>query len=325
MALVTGRRGLPGGSSLPQLLAEARGARNHFDLPAYSIEKILSWADLHRDRTGKWPNEYSGVVAEAPEETWGRINTALIEGIRGLAGGLSLARLLAEHRGKRNHLALSPLTEEQILAWADAHYARTGAWPTEKSGVVADAPNETWRGITKALRNGGRGLPGGSSLPRLLTEHRGKRNHLKLSQLTVDTILSWADAYHARTGRWPKVKSGAVVDAPGETWNGIEHALRNGNRGLPGGSSLAQLLGSHRMVRNRRDLTPLTEEIILSWVDTHRERTGKWPTVTSGAITGSDGETWSGINTALERGRRGLSAGSSLARLIHERRKKATF
>jgi hypothetical protein len=263
MALVTGHRGLPGGSSLAQLLAEQRGARNHYDLPALSIEQILVWADLHRERTGKWPNEYSGVVADASDETWARINTALFEGIRGLSGGSSLARLLSEHRGKRNHLDLSDLTEEQILAWADAHHGRTGTWPTEDSGAVPDAPDETWRGITKALRNGSRGLPGGSSLARLLTEHRSKRNHLQLPDLTIDQILVWADAYHVKTGTWPKVKSGAVADAPGETWNAIEHALRNGNRGLPGGSSLAQLLNSQRGVRNRRDLPPLTEKVIL--------------------------------------------------------------
>jgi hypothetical protein len=252
MALVNGRRGLPSGSSLPQLLTEQRGVRNHYDLPALSIDQILAWADLHRRRTGKWPNEYCGAVADAPNETWARINTALFEGIRGLSGSSSLARLLAKHRGKRNHLDLSDLTEKQILAWADAHHGRTETWPTEDSGAVADAPNETWRGITKALRNGSRGLPGGSSLAQLLTDHRGKRNHLRLSHLTIDQILIWADSYHAKFGTWPKVKSGAVADAPGETWNGIEHALRSGNRGLPRGSSLARLLASQRGVRTSR-------------------------------------------------------------------------
>ena len=30
------------------------------------------------------------------------------------------------------------LTIAQVLAWADAHYARTGKWPTIKSGAVAE-------------------------------------------------------------------------------------------------------------------------------------------------------------------------------------------
>ena len=42
-------------------------------------------------------------------------------GGRGLLRGNSLARLLAEHRGKRNEQALPPFTEAQILRWADAY------------------------------------------------------------------------------------------------------------------------------------------------------------------------------------------------------------
>jgi hypothetical protein len=66
-----------------------------------------------------------------------------------------------------------PLTEGQILAWADAHRARTGGWPGTGSGPVADAPGESWKAVDTALRVGCRGLPGGDSLPRLLARHRG--------------------------------------------------------------------------------------------------------------------------------------------------------
>jgi len=37
--------------------------------------------------------------------------------------------------------------------------------------------------------------------------------------------------------------NGPLVDAPGETSNGINQALWQGLRGLPGGSSLSKLLG----------------------------------------------------------------------------------
>jgi hypothetical protein len=60
--------------------------------------------------------------------------------------------------------------------------------------------------------------------------------------LTVEQVLAWADAYRARTGRWPAAGSGPVPKAPGETWAGIDQALRGGGRGLPGGYSLARLL-----------------------------------------------------------------------------------
>ena len=67
-----------------------------------------------------------------------------------------------------------PLTIEQILAWADAHHARAGAWPAGRSGPVPEAPGEAWGNINGALRRGHRGLPGGDSLARLLNRRRGR-------------------------------------------------------------------------------------------------------------------------------------------------------
>lgn len=60
------------------------------------------------------------------------------------------------------------LTAEQILAWADAHRARTGRWPTAASGAVLEAPGEHWGTLDGALHDGCRGLPRGDSLSRLL-------------------------------------------------------------------------------------------------------------------------------------------------------------
>src|SRR5438093_10180034 len=61
------------------------------------------------------------------------------------------------------------LSVEQILAWADAHHARTGEWPTAKhAGTVFEAPREKWRNVDACLRHGLRGLPSGLSLARLL-------------------------------------------------------------------------------------------------------------------------------------------------------------
>jgi len=57
---------------------------------------------------------------------------------------------------------------------------------------------------------------------------------------------------------------GPVEAGPlGTTWRQIDNALRLGLRGLPGGSSLAQLLAHRRGYRNVRALPPLTEELIL--------------------------------------------------------------
>jgi hypothetical protein len=62
---------------------------------------------------------------------------------------------------------------KEILAWADAHYRRTGKWPGQSSGYIPEAPGNTWSAVDVALRRGYRGLPGKSSLVSLLHEHRG--------------------------------------------------------------------------------------------------------------------------------------------------------
>jgi hypothetical protein len=99
---------------------------------------------------------------------------------------------------------------------------------------------------------GGRGLPGGSSLAKLLAEHRGVRNKADLPTLTTQGIAAWGRAHHERRGEWPTPESGPVEDAPGETWRGIDQALHNGYRGLPGGSSLYQLLRAAFQIPGRR-------------------------------------------------------------------------
>ncbi|MGI8980309.1 MAG: DEAD/DEAH box helicase family protein [Pirellulaceae bacterium] len=316
--LIEGGRGLSGGSSLAKLLAKYRGVRNRKDLGPLSIDQILVWADAYQMRTRTWPTKSSGEVNEAPTESWSGINSALIRGSRGLSGGSSLARLLAKHRGVRNQSDLPPLTITQILAWADAHYGLFGEWPNQDSGPVGDERDITWKAVNLALLKGGRGLPGGSSLAKLLTEQRGVRNRMDLSTLTVDQILAWVDEHYSRTGAWPRVKSGPISGTNEETWGGIEQALKTGRRGLSGGSSLAKLLADNRGYRNPKDLPEVTIEQILAWAERHYERTGEWPTQYSGAIDQVPGESWPGINSALNRGRRGLPSGSSLAKLRNQ-------
>jgi hypothetical protein len=224
-------RGLSVRSSLAQLLARERAVGNVGDLSELTENLILSWADRHKRRTGRWPTENSGPLADAPGEVWANVNAALIQGLRGLPGGCSLAVLLATHCGVRNRASIPPLTQAQILKWADRYHEQTGRWPKVNSGAIAGAAGETWVAMDDALRNGLRGLPGGSSLALLLLERRGVRSLPHLPRLTLRDIRRWARAHRRRKGKWPTAASGPIPEAPGgELARGQPGALQRSPR-----------------------------------------------------------------------------------------------
>lgn len=144
-------------------------------------------------------------------------------------------------------------------------------------------------------------------------------------QLTLAQILAWAEAHLRRTGERPTGHSGAVAEAPGENWGAIDSALTQGYRGLPAGVSLVELLNRHWGERPRSDKLPLTIEQIVAWAEAHHQRTGKWPTTSSGVVQDVPEETWKQItwkqiNDALWDGFRGLPGGDSLSRLLRRHR-----
>ena len=191
------RKGLGGLYGRTTLLGFLTGKQRGYHNTPLTEEQILTWADAHHHRTGRWPNADSGPVLDAPGETWLGIASALIRGCRSLPRGLSLSLLLIKHRGIRSVAYLPPLSIPEILAWADAHHARTGRWPDHRAGPIPESPDESWRKVQSALVYGRRGLSGGSSLARLLSERRGLRNPQRPPDLSVPEILAWADAFRA--------------------------------------------------------------------------------------------------------------------------------
>lgn len=213
-----------------------------------SIDEILRWADDWHATHGHWPNINSGYIPGTLDDTWGRIDDGLRNGHRGLPkeSKLSLARLLERQRGVRNSEYPPDLKIPEIIQWAKAYHQRTGEWPKESSGPIQEAEGETWLAVDMSLRKGKRGLPAGSSLPRLLAAACGVRNGQQLPRLSIAKILRWADAHFARNGRRPTRASGPIMEAPGETWLAIDKALMNGRRGLSASSTLARLLEDRR-------------------------------------------------------------------------------
>ena len=170
-------------------------------------------------------------------------------------------------------------------------------------------------------RRGGALLNGYSSLYDLLREFLPRLDWDRIDKhrrIRVREVLAWVDAHHARHGKWPLVKSGAIPGT-GETWNGINSCLCSGYRGLPGGMTLAQFLKKHRGVQVGRKPPHLSEKQILAWADAYFAAQGKWPTRESGPIAGTR-ETWCSVSVALKTGGRGLRRSCSLAQLLAKRR-----
>lgn len=175
-----------------------------------------------------------------PEERNGQTSRRVFHraGVVSLEGILWLG-CLNESRGVQNRLNPPDLTTDQILAWADAHFESVGKWPNAHGGAITGT-DETWGCVNAALERGVRRLPGGSSLAKLLSERRGKRNIRDLPPLSVQQILSWAYEHKRKTGRWPNGRDGDV-EGTDEKWVNIDQALVKGLRHLPSGSSLAKL------------------------------------------------------------------------------------
>ena len=230
-------------------------------------------------------------------------------GLEGGCGGCRATRRsaapgrAADQRLRRIARALSI---PQILAWADAHFTRTRRWHDERTdrGRIG----RTWMAVQLALFNGLRGLPGGSSLARLLARERGVPNEKDLPPFQIPEILQWADAHHARHDKWPTSSSGVISEAPHETWLKVHTAApfrssRTARRVVAGPPAPA-----HRGVRNVMDLAPLSEKQILAWADAFYSRTGRRrPTVRAGPIKEAPGENWraGAVEYALVKGRRG--------------------
>jgi hypothetical protein len=237
--------------------------------PLLTIKQILAWVDAWFTARRLWPLRTDGRIPGSWGETWCAIDQALRKCGRGLSCHSSLAQLLQERRGVRNRMRLPKLTIKLILAWADDHYRRTRRWPHANSGPVLANSREHWSALNCSLKQSHRGLTVNISLAQLLAQERGVRSPNNLPPLTPRLLLRWARSYYHREGCWPKSHSGPIPETPGETWARVNTALVQGDRGWPGGSSLARFLEENVGSRNRKHLPPLTIPQIVRWADAH--------------------------------------------------------
>ena len=310
-ALREGLRGLPGGSSLAEVLKEHRGRPNKSALPALTERWILKKGEQFFRKNGRYPTTQSGDI-EGTQETWRAVDSALNKAQRQLPRKTTLAKLLEEKSGKPTRGGKLSITK--ILALADAHYAKNGTWPVRSSGKI-NGTSDKWSSIDTALQKGLRGLEPAGSLAQLLAARRSVENRVDPEALTLVRIKRFIKSFHKAHGEWPTNASDKLPGKSGLTWAQINRALSQGLRGLPGKSSLAKVVAEVRGVPYRHE--KLTESYICELAKKHKDKFGTWPTQNSGEIHGTD-YTWKQINGALTQGLRQLKK-SSLAKLLAKR------
>lgn len=116
--------------------------------------------------------------------------------------------------------------------------------------------------------------------------------------ISIDQLRQAVDAYRLEHGgRFPTMHDGQAL--PGLAWSTIEHRLRDGSCGLPGGTSLSKWLDEAYPAA--RHTAPYTSASMRAWVEAHRAANGgAFPHVASGEIPGAS-RNWMNVNDALRR------------------------
>ncbi|MGH1379211.1 MAG: hypothetical protein ACRBB3_10365 [Alphaproteobacteria bacterium] len=302
IALARGTRGLSGGSSIAKLNAEISEEHgldysNHLNQNNLHIDLIKESLLAHRQATGEWLSNgklgdsgtIGGYVLEhgpyAGELTVTAMESALTTGGRGLSGGSSIAKLnaeISEEHGLdyKNNLAQELLDIDLIKESLLAHRQATGEWLSsyKKDGegriggyILEHGP---YAGTLKvgtlnaALQSGIRGLMAEQSIASVNSEvseahDLDYKNKLTQEFLDIDLIKESLLAHRQNTGKWLSSRAKGADNKPasyilehgpyaGEiNVRTLDGALRTGQRGLTGGSSIAKL---HAEISEAHDL-----------------------------------------------------------------------
>jgi hypothetical protein len=329
-----GGRGLPGGSSLAQLVEKEFGIKNRANIPLLTENKICEWIQQFIDKYKRKPIIADGVIEFALDEyageTWGKINDSLMNGMRGMPKGSSLTKIIEKQFGIRGYCTPPNLSLDMIRNWIHQHITKHKKKPTVKNGIVEFAENEfkgiSWASVANAMSKGTRGLAKGLSLAQFIQKEFGISNHYSLPPISVSIILQWINAFIKKYNRKPTQNDGIIEFARSEykniTWHSVNFFLWKGGRGLPKGSSLAQFIEKKLGIRNRNIPPSFTEDQILDWIGQYFVKYKKKPTKTSGIVEFAErnyrGTTWSEIDSSFKRGKRGLHI-SSLAQFIQKK------
>ncbi|MFN5174644.1 MAG: hypothetical protein ACK5GA_07095 [Holosporaceae bacterium] len=201
---------------------------------------------------------------------------------------------------------------------------------------------DTFKNVNQSMRDGNRGWPKGSSIKSLsqwLDENGYKNskrsqadeNGYRDNQITDKYLHEIVRVYRERhSGKNPTQGSGDIYvkNKNGEyvktidTFNAVNMAMREGNRGWPEDSPIKSL--SQWLDENGYRDNQITDKYLHEIVGVYRERhSGKNPTRHSGDIYVSDGrgkyvktdDTFCAVSTAMNAGGRGWPKGSPIKSL----------
>lgn len=136
------------------------------------------------------------------------------------------------------------------------------------------------------------------------TKSCGKCKKQRKDPLSLDLIVYWISRYFSQNGSYP-ISRGceAIQEMEGYTWRGVDAALRQGHRGLPGKFSLAEFIVKHFGAVNKTNKKAWTKKDVIRWIKDFYKRNNLPPHQDSG-IVNCEPEfgrlTWESINKQFE-------------------------
>jgi hypothetical protein len=179
--------------------------------------------------------------------------------------------------------------------------------PTKDTKNCTGLPDgETWTNINECLRNGFRGLAGGSSLVDLKQRYFGIK-----TPLTEKIIAEAIGIFHKKHQRYPGSRDSDTSGLPaGDSWAGIISCLHYGNRGLSPGNSIGKIIAKYFGAKGC-----LSEKRIVDMMLAWNKKYKIYPNQNTKGKPDKFEGSWASIDNALAKGLRGLRGGSSLAKL----------
>jgi hypothetical protein len=316
--LLRGTRSLPGNSSLYQesiKVAAARGVPiedRRGDNSPLTVGMVRDAIRAFHAQHGRFPVVGRDGVSPLGI-TWTTLSLHLTDGRRGLPGGSTLAK---EIEAVRREMGLKPPepTRELVLKAIEEYRDETGGYPIQQTRGEIPTLGMSWMVLAKRLRAGL--LGGGVTLVGLIEEvrtHRGELAPGKKPKLTLAMVHEAIRAFYREHGRRPTTLKDERPCRLGLAWRTLNNAIKLGQRGLPGGTTLLEecevALGPAAFGVKPTLTIEAVHEAIRAFYREHGERP-----MTKTQLPCGLGIAWSTLQNCLAHGERGLPGGSSLYR-----------